>query len=289
MTRLKGFLAACALCVTATTYADSYIWQVSDGDSTLYIGGTIHMLKPSDYPLPTEFPAAFSAADKIVFETNMDVVSDPAFSQKLQQAMMLPKGKTLQDQVSEKTWARLSEYAISRQLPLAPMQAFQPAFVALAFTMMEMQKLGFGDGIDQKYFAQAKAQNKTLGELETADEQLSFMVAMTEMDPDLFINATLDDLEQMAELFDQMVGEWREGDADELFALMGKPMLDEAPALYDLILTERNKTWVPHIKQLLATPETELVLVGALHLAGPDSVLLMLQQAGLSVTRYQPE
>lgn len=289
MTRLKGFLAACALCVTATTYADSYIWQVSDGDSTLYIGGTIHMLKPSDYPLPTEFPAAFSAADKIVFETNMDVVSDPAFSQKLQQAMMLPKGKTLQDQVSEKTWARLSEYAISRQLPLAPMQAFQPAFVALAFTMMEMQKLGFGDGIDQKYFAQAKAQNKTLGELETADEQLSFMVAMTEMDPDLFINATLDDLEQMAELFDQMVGEWREGDADELFALMGKPMLDEAPALYDLILTERNKTWVPHIKQLLETPETELVLVGALHLAGPDSVLLMLQQAGLSVTRYQPE
>ncbi|WP_041521612.1 TraB/GumN family protein [Gilvimarinus agarilyticus] len=289
MKPVKGLLAACALCAASAAQADSYLWQVSDGDNALLIGGTIHMLKPSDYPLPDEFPAAFAAAEKVVFETNMDVVSDPAFSQKLQQAMMLPKGKTLQDQLSEKTWARLSEYAISRQLPLAPMQAFQPAFVALAFTMMEMQKLGFGDGIDQKYFAQAKAQNKSLGQLETPDEQLGFMVAMTEMDPDLFINATLDDLEQMSEMFDQMVAEWREGDADELFTLMGKPMLDEAPALYDLILTQRNKTWVPHIKQLLATPEKELVLVGALHLAGPDSVLLMLQQSGLKVTRYQPE
>jgi uncharacterized protein YbaP (TraB family) len=287
MTRLKGLLAAGALCASFTAQAESYVWQVSDGDNQLFIGGTIHMLKPSDYPLPAEYPAAMAAAEQVVFETDMDAVQDPAFSMQLQQAMMLAPGKTLEGELDSKTWARLSAYSAARQLPLAPMGAFKPAFVALAFTMLEMQKLGFGDGIDQRYFAEAKAQGKTLGELETPEEQLGFMVAMTEVDPNLFINSTLDDLEQMAELFDKMVAEWRAGDADDLFQLMGKPMLDEAPELYHLILTERNKNWLPHLKQMLATPETEFVLVGALHLAGPDSVLAMLKKEGLSISKYK--
>ncbi|WP_049723378.1 TraB/GumN family protein [Gilvimarinus polysaccharolyticus] len=289
MTRFKGLLAAGVLCASFASYADSYVWQVSDGENKLFIGGTIHMLKPSDFPLPAEYPAALAAADQVVFEANMDVLSDAEFSQRLQQAMMLESGQTLEDRLNSKTWQRLSAYALARQLPLAPLQAFEPAFVALAFTMLEMQKLGFGEGIDRRYFDMAKTQGKVLGELETTEQQLGFVVAMTKMDPNLFINSTLDDLEQMAELFETMVAEWRAGDADDLFKLMGKPMLDEAPELYDVILAQRNKNWLPKIKALLATPEKEFILVGALHLAGPDSVLALLEQQGYNVQRYRPE
>jgi uncharacterized protein YbaP (TraB family) len=287
MTPLKVLLVAGALCASVAAQAQSYVWQVSDGTHQLLVGGTIHMLKPSDYPLPAEYRAAVAAADTLVFETDMDVVQKPAFSRQLQQAMMLPKGSNLQDQLDSKTWARLSAYSARKGVPLAPMQAFQPAFVALALTMIEGQRLGFGDGIDQHYTAQAKAQGKATAVLETPQEQLGFIVGMTELEPNVLINAALDDLAQMAEMFKTMTAQWCEGDADALFELMGQPMRDKSPQLYNLLLTERNKNWLPHFKQMLATPEVEFVLVGALHLAGPDSVLELLQKEGLSVSRYQ--
>lgn len=287
MTRIKGLFAAAALCASFVAQADSYIWQVDDGENKLLLGGTIHMLKPGDYPLPAEYSAALAAADIVVFEADMEALQDPSFSKKMQQTMMLAKGQTLQDQLNPKTWLRLSAYASGKGIPIAPMQAFQPAFVALAFTMIELQRLGFGEGIDQRYFSAAKKQGKTLAKLESAEQQLSFMQAMTEVDANLLVNSMLDDLEQMTEQFEQVLVAWRGGDADRLFQLMGKPMLDEAPELYDVLLTQRNKNWLAQLKTMLATPETEFVLVGALHLAGPDSVLALLAQEGYQISRYQ--
>lgn len=287
MTPLKVLLVAGALCASVAAQAHSYVWQVSDGTHQLLVGGTVHMLKPSDYPLPPEYRAAVAAADTLVFETDMKVVQEPAFSRQLQQAMMLPKGRHLQDTLDDKTWARLSAYSARKGVPLAPMQAFQPAFVALALTMIEGRRLGFGDGVDQHYTAQTQAQGKATSVLETPQEQLDFMLSMTDLEPNLLMNATLDDLAQMGDMFETMIAQWREGDADALFGLMGKPMRDKLPQLYDLLLTERNKNWLPHFRQMLATPEVEFVLVGALHLAGPDSVLKLLQKEGLTVSRYQ--
>lgn len=266
--------------------AETSLWRVAYNGNQVFIGGTIHMLKPSDYPLPKEYASAFNESNVVYFETDMGAVQDPAFGMKMAQKMMLTGGKTLQTSLSMSTWKKLQDYATKVAFPLAQMQTFEPAFVGLMLSVLEMQKLGFSEGIDAFYYKEAKENNKSLGALETPDEQLEFMVSMTKVDPNVFILSTLQDLDNLPKIMESTVSAWRRGDLDELDNLLGEPMRKDVPALYNVILKQRNKAWIKEIEALLKTPEKELILVGAMHLAGPDSVLSMLKAKGMSITRY---
>jgi uncharacterized protein len=52
------------------------------------------------------------------------------------------------------------------------------------------------------------------------------------------------------------------------------------PDLRDRLLIDRNKRWVPKIEALADGPDTAMVIVGAGHLVGPDSVVDLLQKDG---------
>jgi uncharacterized protein YbaP (TraB family) len=74
MVMMKKFFAAIVgLCIgSAGLYGETSVWKISSGDNVLYLGGTIHVLRESDYPLPEPFDAAFEQSDNIVFETSVD-------------------------------------------------------------------------------------------------------------------------------------------------------------------------------------------------------------------------
>src|SRR5690606_29264691 len=127
-------------------------------------------------------------------------------------------------------------FATERSLPLAQLQIFKPAFVGITLTVLEMQKLGFAEGVDMHYFDLARQQEKGISFLETPDEQLKFLMAMTEVDQDTYIRVTLEDLVNIEELLDETLAAWRAGDTDKLDELMGERMRKEAPDLYKLML-----------------------------------------------------
>jgi len=52
--------------------AQTSVWKVSNGRNFLYIGGTIHVLRESDYPIPEAFYIAFDGSEIIVFESEDD-------------------------------------------------------------------------------------------------------------------------------------------------------------------------------------------------------------------------
>src|SRR5688572_27599184 len=63
------FGSAFALFATAAS-AQSSIWKVTHGEDSLYVGGTVHLLRKSDFPLPVEFDVAVAAAEEIWFEVD---------------------------------------------------------------------------------------------------------------------------------------------------------------------------------------------------------------------------
>src|SRR5690606_5608360 len=126
-------------------------------------------------------------------------VQDPAFGMQVAQAMMLEQGQTLQSVLKPETWQALETFATERSLPLAQMQMFNPAFVGITFTVLEMQKLGFAEGVDMHYFDLARKQEKAISFLETPAEQLQLLMAMTEVDQDAYIEVTLEDLANIEE------------------------------------------------------------------------------------------
>ncbi|WP_169334800.1 TraB/GumN family protein [Gilvimarinus chinensis] len=287
MQRIIQFGLLCAFAISCRVSAEAMVWEVTRDDHRVLLAGTIHMLKASDYPLPVQYQRALADAQTVIFETDMDAVQSPDFAMQMSQLMMLPSGSSLQSVLSPEVYAELSDFASARNLPLAPLQPFKPAFVALTYSILEMQKLGFTEGVDVRYSRLAKEQGKALGWLETPQEQLQFIVAMTELDANEFMRYSLEDLQQLPLIMDDMVKAFKTGNDKALFELGGAPMQEYSDKLYNTIVRDRNRAWTTHIDQYLTTPETELVMVGALHLAGPDSVIDMLRAEGYKVKRFK--
>lgn len=266
--------------------ADTSVWQVTKDDKTLYIGGTIHILTPEDYPLPPAYEEAYDASTVIVFETDVAAMSTPEIQQKFMSAVTYTGGQTLQDDITPETMKLLEQHLAARGIPLEAMINFKPGMLSTMLTVIELQKLGLlGTGVDEFYTQKASSDEKQIEELETLDEQIQFVADMGKGEEDQFIAYTIRDIGQLESMFDELKTAWREGDMEKMAAIGIEPMKTEFPALFKLILTDRNNDWMPDIESMLTTPEIELVLVGALHLAGENGVLEQLRGKGYTVEK----
>lgn len=285
---LRLTLCAAALGLTFSAHADTTLFEVSDGKSTVLIGGTIHLLHPSDFPLPEAFDQAYETADALYLETDLEAMQDPAFGQRMAQTMLYPAGKTLSSELSPDTWKEVAAYSEQNQFPIQQFVGFHPAFVSIIMTVMKAQSLGITDGVDAHYYQKAKDDGKAIGELESKEDVLGYMEAMKGLDGDAVMEATLRDIKRFEELMSTMVEAWKQGDLDALDRDLGQPMREEAPELYQTLLVDRNAQWLEEVEDLFEQEGTELVLVGSLHLAGKQNLLEMLKEAGYDVARYEP-
>ena len=98
------------------------------------------------------------------------------------------------------------------------------------------------------------------------------------------LEQTLAELDEAETALSQMVAAWRNGELEDLSAELLDDF-DEFPGLYDTLVTKRNNAWVPALERMLADGRRHLVVVGALHLVGNDSVIELLDERGHEVER----
>lgn len=286
---LRLLLALAMLCLAHSLQAQTTtLFEVSDGQSRVLLGGTIHLLHPSDFPLPRAFDTAYEEADKLYLETDLAIVESPGFGQQMAQAMLYPAGKNLKTELSPQVWQEVEHYAEANRFPIQQFLGFDPVFVSILMTVMKAQSLGIQEGVDQHYYQKARIDGLPLGELESSEEVLAYMQGMTDLDPDAVMQATLEELKDFDKLMGETVEAWREGDLEALDRDLGEPMRRESPELYQKLLVDRNAQWLPKIERMFQQPGTELVLVGSLHLAGKHSLLDMMKQQGYRIQPYRP-
>ncbi len=275
------------LLVSFPAFAETSLWRVSKGDSELFIGGTIHVLSNGDYPLPIEFEQAYKQAKTIVFETDLIELAQPEIQQQFLQRLMYAEGKTLKDDVSEKTYKALVDYVVSTGLTIDALNQFKPPMVMITLLMAELQRLGMANtGVDNYFNHKAVEDGKTLDELESVQVQLDVIANMGKGHEDEMILSAIAETRELASIMEEMKAAWRKGDIKQLEKIGLSPMNADFPDLYRLLLVERNNSWIPKIKAFLATPATEFVLVGALHLVGYEGLISKLRRLGYKVEFY---
>ncbi len=286
--KLTYCFALIILCIASLPcFAQTSLWQISKGDKVLYLGGTIHVLGQDDYPLPGEFEQAFSKSGKIVFETDLGQARKPDFSEKLMDQMLYLPGETLQDVLDNKTYQRLSNY-FSEKLPMAQIDVLKPGMVVIMMAAIEFQNIGLVlAGVDEHFWTLAEQDGKKVGALETVDEQLSFLVNMGKGNENELILNTLNDLNKMELMINQIRESWRSGDEAKMKKIILQDMIDTYPELYQSLLVKRNMNWLPKIEALIDDDKTTLVLVGTLHLVGDDGLLQLLRNKGYDVTYFK--
>ncbi len=265
-------------------WADTSVWVITSGNNTVYLGGTVHLLRPTDYPLPEEYEQAYQASSEIYFETDISAMTDFSVQAQMLQQLSYDGDRTLKTVLNTEAYTALSAYADKLGLPLMMLEKFKPGMVVSTLQLLEFQKMGFTpEGVDNYFNTKAIADAKTLGQLESIEQQIGFLAAMGEGNESEFILLSLRDLEETEAVMEEMIKAWREGDNDKLAELFIADMKAEAPELYDSLLLQRNLNWIPQIESMLRDADTEFVLVGAAHLVGDQGLLDLLSRKGFQV------
>jgi len=282
------YLILLCLIISFNTFAQTSIWRVSKGDSELYIGGTIHVLSKTDFPLPIEYEQAYNKSKMIVFETDLVAMALPETQQALVRRIMYQNGRTLKDDLKASTFQVLVDYAASAGLKIETLNQFKPSMVMLTLVFTELQSLGMGGtGVDMYFNQKAIDDDKKLGVMESLETHLSIIENIGKGYEDEMILSTIEDMKELPLIMNDMKNAWRTGNSKKLAEISLFPMIKDFPDLHRLILVDRNNAWVPRIEALLATPEVEFVLVGALHLISKDGVIAKLHALGYKVELYK--
>lgn len=273
---------------SAFAYSETSVWKAVKENTTVYLGGTIHMLRPQDYPLPKEFEKAYQAAKIITFETDISQLTTPKIQRLLIDKLSYQDNRTIQSVLSESTYNKLNQFAAKRGLSLNFYRKAKPGMVMMAFLAMEMKKLGItGEGIDKHFFKKAKSDHKQIDFLETPNEQIEFLSRMGENNEEKFYLKLMQDFSQMENMFEKMIAYWREGNSQPLNQLVNESMAKDYPKMFQFLLIDRNNRWMPEVEGYFSTKEVEFVMVGAAHLIGKHGLIEQLKAKGYQVSKLQ--
>lgn len=285
-------LAAFALLSCNTTQSEAKtlkpaLWKVADADTTIYLFGTIHLL-PQDLAWQSpKIDKAIRASQDLVLETVMS--KDPMKEgQAMMQLGFTPGLPPLLDRVAPEKREALTKVVKKSGMPLETLDKLETWAAALSLAAAGMMELK----VSPKYGAEAilserfGKDSKPVSGLETPIQQLGFFDGLPEAAQRKFLTSIAEDESSAQVEFDAMIAAWGSGNVKKI-ALTFDDELKLSPELTDVLLKKRNANWSDWIVARMAKPGTVFVAVGAGHLAGSDSVNVMLAKRGIRVARLQ--
>lgn len=283
---MKRFLLLLLIALPLPSLAASPVWMIESGTTKLYLAGTVHILRDSDYPLPAAFESAYTQVQQLAFEVDIEQTRQAAFQQQMMQAIKLPAGTLLEHLLETETLDRLQAYLRQNRLKLDQFAGMKPSMIAMTLTIIELKKMGVtSEGVDDYFYQKARKDGKKLLALESAQQQIEFLSQMGQGQEDMMILQTLKEIESLPSDFSEMLMSWRQGDTRKLEELFILPMKKDFEPIYQQLLVKRNQNWLLQLKEYLNTPETEMVLVGSAHLPGEDGLLKLLKNAGYRISQ----
>ena len=279
-----GTLSA-LLCGVALARDQHVLWTVEGQHNTVYLLGSIHVLRASDGGLPPVADAAYADAEQLVMEIDMDDAAAEPLSLlgSMQRAATLPAGTTLRG-VLGADYAHVQAQALDAGLDLAPFDGYAPWFIAITLMTLELAKRGFDPalGIEHTLAGRASSDHKPISGLETAEQQFAVLSSLPLPEQKRFLLMSLEEAGHIDEELDSMLSAWRTGDTEKLATLLSSEF-DKFPELYKPLTEDRNRAWMGKLVDLLDDDDDYLVVVGALHLVGRNSVVDLLRQRGYEV------
>lgn len=284
---LAEFDAALEAAQATTGPGAPAIWTLSDEDTTIYLFGTVHLLRPDIEWRTDAFDTALSEADTIVFEVDMNSPeAQRAVATDFLARGMFQDGRTLKGVLADEDEAVVSAAFDSIGMPMDAMNTFEPWLASVNLGVMKLVNDGYDPaaGVESVIEAEAAEAGKSFAFLETIAQQSDAFDLLPEDEQIALLYETAILLDESPKMLDLLVSEWAEGDVEGMSVLVASPDgVGFTDAAYQSLLVNRNRNWVPQIEAMLDAPGTVLIAVGAGHLAGPDSVIKMLRDAGYTV------
>jgi len=281
-------LALIGLLGGLTAHAEAPVWALRGTHNTVYLAGSVHLLKAEDAKLPAAFEHAYADSSALVMEIDLDDLDPLAAQGWMLEHGMFQDDTTLSEAVGKARFEKVQQQANSLGIPVEAMQRLEPWLAAMTLAQLQLAKLGFDpeQGVEKQLERRAKADRKTITGLETLQDQLGILDGMSFDDQSRFLDVTLEEMDTLEGETDALLDAWRTGDAKKLADLLSEEY-NVSPALYRKLVEDRNKRWMPEIERLLRENENYLVVVGALHLVGDGGLLELTKARGFAAKQLQ--
>jgi len=281
--RLRLALIGLVLCAAARAdVALHSLWELHGKHNTVYLLGSIHVLRLSDYPLPAAMLEAYGNAKAMLMEVDLGEMASPQVQSELLAGARLPEGKTLPEVLGKERYALAERQAREVGIELSAFDQFAPWFAAEAISQLQLTQLGFQpeSGVEMYFMERARKDGKNVAGLETVHDQISLFQNMSLDTQAEYLLSSLAEAHDLPAQVDSMVHAWQQGDTRWFENLM-QSELGRDPGLYQSVLGARNRKWVPKIEALLDDDKNYLVIVGTGHLVGRGSVIELLKKDGI--------
>ena len=274
------------ICAQPVVKAEPAMWIVRDADSTIYLIGTMHLLKHDAEWKAEKAKKTLHQAQELWLE--IADFDDEAAAAPLVAKLGADPQHPLSTKLNQAQRAKLDKITTAYKIPSATLEPLRPWLAAVVLAEIPILKAGYDPkaGVERMVAAQAKADgHKVLG-LETAEEQMHLLADLSEEEQIAFLDSMLDDLEKGLELLDELAKAWIDGDTATIERISNDDIKKEAPTVYEKLIVRRNIAWAGKIEKMLKGSGVEMIAVGAAHLVGPDSVQAQLAKRGIKVERY---
>lgn len=276
------------------------MWVVRDADSTIYITGTIHMLRDDMHWRSAKLDAALAEAGELWLE--VAEVSDPAaLAAKLQSLLPTyaandgpPLSLLLTEDENAELAAALRNAGATEDI-IASLDKYQP-WLAI-YSLGRDQTSGMGEykadnGIDVSLAQIARGRGIPVKGMEDVEVQVALM-ANASIDEQLArLRAVLSGRSannaQGKRIADLAFGSWIRGEVHLAEAMMVFMQIGSSATgvSTDPMFKNRNEAWAGVVEEMLQGSGVSFIAVGAGHLVGADSLQSRLKLRGIKAERY---
>jgi uncharacterized protein len=273
---------------TPLVHAEPLVWSIKGPRNTVYLAGSVHLLKRNDATLPAAFDRAYEDAEALVMELDLDDLDPGQAERWLLERGLYADATTQRTTLGEARYERLVAAVNELGLPIEAIQRFEPWAVALTLVELAYARLEYdpNSGVERQLEQRASRDGKEIRGLESIEEQLGLLDALPLADQQRFLDQTVEELDELGAQTEELLVAWRAGD-DKTLAKLLEEEYREFPGLFRTLVSDRNVRWMPQIERLLRDDRDYLVVVGVLHLLGDEGVVALAKKRGLTPRRMR--
>lgn len=260
------------------------LWKISSKTNTVYLLGSVHLMKQDAYPLDKSIEKAYENSPRLFFEIDLGKIDEKEMQQFTVTKGTYTDGRTLKDVLSKQTYEFAKKRLSDLGLTIEQFERLKPWLLAMVIEISELQKLGFdqNQGIDKYFYKKAKQDKKEVDGFETAEYQLDLLGNIPANMQESLLLQTMKELDDIQNEFTSIIDAWKSGDVEALDKSLLKSFKNY-PDVYKALITDRNKNWLPKIEALIGQKENAMIIVGFAHLAGKDGILAAFKEKGYQV------
>jgi len=277
-------LAGSALVAQQTNTAQHCLWEAEKGTTKIYLFGTIHFSSSNFFPLPAVVEQAFAHSQTIMFEGDHEEESTPIGRSNTLAAAKFPPGDSLKNHVSSELYSNVQAYLIQAGVNGSYFDSIRPFMISFSLMDHGTAKLGLdmSKSVDGYLWDKAKKEKKRVLPLESLDQKLKLLTNLNDSQQEYMVTETLYQIAETNHIIPDVASAWINGETEKVEKFLFESPRKH-PELEKILLTDRNKKWMPSIETQIKRGETLFIAVGLGHLLGKDSLVAMLSKQGFKI------